>query len=413
MPDGCPYLHGNKQLEAKRQQRAAFPLWLSLPAIAVAIGVAFITYPAVTFPFSGNPRPALGYRASRDSSGKFRPEKQFFVMPAQSCLNMTKGAVPCTGFIYPYIAVSRSSEGQVLVWAGYICHQLATWWATSRVIQQPGIRSYLPAIHATFFALKLLHSYKYYDGLATVMPETLALYSVALMLWFALVIRSASPTEGGRGLLFGYGTLPADLRLWACRYHGPILSFGACFNLWYHPVEGTLAFVTGFAYQTLILTQSSLAGCQGHTSKAWTGLLEAFVLVHSVCVAWLQNGGIKPMFAGGFLLTTVANQLWYSDTPRVVQAVGVAAFLAWAANDISQHPADPADVLQCLRLPATNALAAMYALGAFQLGSYIDSMLRRWWPKYPKPIWQTVVLAAYAALATVMPWVILYAIIRR
>ena len=100
----------------------------------------------------------------------------------------------------------------------------------------------MPWIQIGFTTLKLLHSYYFYDGLAAQVEETLALWSVVTILVLALIISSAPPAKGGRGLVFGHGTLPADFREFVTlHFHPYACAFGVCFNLWYHRAQRSLS----------------------------------------------------------------------------------------------------------------------------------------------------------------------------
>ena len=84
----------------------------------------------------------------------------------------------------------------------------------------------------------------------------------------------------------------------------------------------------------LLLTQASLVGCPRHSSPVWTTCIEAFLPVHAVLVAWLQNIGLKPMFFGGSLLLLAGNQICYARVPPAAKAAPLGLYVAWVAHNL-------------------------------------------------------------------------------
>ena len=99
------------------------------------------------------------------------------------------------------------------------------------------------------------------------MPEFSALYSVAL--WMCMIL----PLEmQRRGLVFGYirefnCPVVFDFHAWVRENHGYVISFGTVYNFWYHPLEGSPAFILGYFYQFMMIAQSSMLYHTNHRNK--------------------------------------------------------------------------------------------------------------------------------------------------
>lgn len=175
----------------------------------------------------------------------------------------------------------------------------------------------------------------------------------------------------------------------------------------YHPIEGTVAFVAGFAYQFFILTQSSMAGCPMHTNLVWSGNLEAFVLLHSGLVAWLQGQGLISMFTFGFAICTAVNQIWYTSIPLLVKASICMVVIGVVVLDAIVHfSTEPFRIFTSLRIPLLNVFLVVYFALSFQVGKYILGRCTK------IPEYLVVVLAiALCAIVAFLPMVALIVLI--
>ena len=243
---------------------------------------------------------------------------------------------PGEAFAYPWRLSTSSEVARITAWAGYVCHQSATWavlWAAQR--QRPGFSSNfrwfnwaMLGVHSIFIALHTLQTQLFYDALAVDVPEVTALGSVALMLMIVLALEAPR-----RGLFWGRGrSQPAGMFTALKRSHGTLFTWALVYTFWYHPTEGTMGHLMGFAYLFALLWQSVLLFQRSHLDRRWTLALELLVIPHGVLVAIHQGKGLWPMFAFGFSAIFVITQMhglqWNQRLRQVVASAWLVAVVA-------------------------------------------------------------------------------------
>jgi len=243
---------------------------------------------------------------------------------------------PGEAFAYPWRLSTPNEVARLTAWAGYVCHQLATWavlWAAQR--QRPGFSKNfrwfnwaMLGIHSLFIGLHTLQSHLFYDALAVDVPEVTALGSVALMLMIVLALEAPR-----RGLFWGYGKAqPAGMFDALKRSHGTLFTWALVYTFWYHPTEGTLGHLMGFAYLFALLWQSVLLFQRSHLDRRWTLALEFLVIPHGVLVAIHQGKGLWPMFAFGFSAIFVITQMhglqWSLRTRQIIASLWLVSVMA-------------------------------------------------------------------------------------
>eukprot|EP00928_Gymnodinium_smaydae_P027283 TRINITY_DN21143_c0_g1_i2.p1 TRINITY_DN21143_c0_g1~~TRINITY_DN21143_c0_g1_i2.p1 ORF type:complete len:379 (-),score=35.54 TRINITY_DN21143_c0_g1_i2:243-1379(-) len=312
----------------------------------------------------------------------------------------------CAVFSYPYRLRQPWFGSRVLPWAAYLIHQFGQWliiWqsqqakARGEVSWEKGDEGSWPSsinkyarrmfvLNMSLVLFKFVNSHVTYDGLASDVPEFSALYSVALWIFFIMVVRI--PT---RGLVFGYirslegpHSIGADFIPFVRKYHGYAISFGTTYNFWYHPMEGSPGFVLGYLYQFCMILQSGLLFHPMHKNKWWTLLLEIAVIPHSVLVAvFFANGssGSAYQFGLGFALSFIIIQmhgLGLSIRARIVMAVAYVAILL-AAYLIPGR--DLKNVGEVLRMSMNFAFAPLgwlfWIIGSFVFHPF-QPLVKRW-----------------------------------
>lgn len=257
----------------------------------------------------------------------------------------------CAAFNYPYRLVEQDvyfHGQQVIVWLLYLLHQTGVWFLirlakrakrNGEIAWSPGLPNkyakMMMVLNLSMVSIKFIHSFILYDGLASMVPEMSALYSVAL--WIAVYIPLEMPR---RGLAFGY------LRSFSCKGygkelssnffamvregHGYVFGFGLVYNFWYHPIEGAPSFLLGYYYQLMMISQSNLLYNAKHRNKYWTFALEAAVVPHSVITSLLSNHNNHLMFGFGFTCMLMITQLHGLGIRKMWRAAILIVFLASA-----------------------------------------------------------------------------------
>ena len=239
-------------------------------------------------------------------------------------------------------------------WGLYGLHQLGLWgliaWAQHQRLQYAKtlhpVNLLALAFNLLFVMLHILQTRVFYDGLAQDTSVFSSQFSVIFMLVFVLIMENRR-----RGLLFGYraGFMePAGgfLR----RYHGYYFSWAIIYTFWFHPIEDNVGHLLGTFYILLLLLQGSLFLTRFHRDRAWTMLLEVFVLFHGAMVAWLsfQNDHWQ-MFAFGFLTLFIVTQMHGIGLGRRSKILLIALYtLAVLVNYWGREW----EVLEVLRIPS-------------------------------------------------------------
>jgi hypothetical protein len=217
-------------------------------------------------------------------------------------------------FAYPWRLVDPTVITRLVVWGGYLLHNLIAWGIIYLAKRQNpkyknGMQWFNWAMLATntvFFALHIVQSQIWFDGLAQDVPEITALGSVALMLIVILILETPR-----RGLMFGKKLKFQQQFMRIVReYHGYLFSWAIIYDFWYHPTLGTFGHLAGFFYIFLLYIQATLIFNRVHLNKWWTFTLEFLVLVHGVAVAIFQGQAMWPMFAFGFGAMVVLTQMY-------------------------------------------------------------------------------------------------------
>ena len=325
----------------------------------------------------------------------------------------------CKPFSYPYRLTDPKWWTRLLPWIGYLFHQFGQWWflwkaqrardrgEISWTLQKDLVgktdvekrAAYAPnryaqgmfALNMGMTLLKFLQAQIFYDGLATDVPEFSALYSVALWIFFVLVIEMPR-----RGLLCGR-CKDFDCLKHKCdvgttfitfvrKYHGYGISFGTTYNYWYHPMEGSPGFVLGYLYQFCMILQSGFLFHPLHRNKFWTLLLELGMIPHAVITAvFFANGGSGQTYQFGFgfsllfLLTQMHGfdlKLW-QKTAFVVVYVG----LLFGTYLLTERPIS--DMVEVARMSA-NFMMAPIGWCLWSIGALIVQPCKNSLEQYPK-----------------------------
>ncbi|KAI9019479.1 hypothetical protein CLU79DRAFT_757336 [Phycomyces nitens] len=249
-----------------------------------------------------------------------------------------------TPFAYPWRLLEPFRIGRSVAWISYGIHQVGQWWilAKAQRAKEEWSNTYrwwnwsMVYLNGFMLLFKLVHTHMFYDGLAADVAEGTAQGSVVAILVIALIM--AIPT---RGVIFGLGRKPRselvqDVIWFTRKYHGYLVSFGTVYNFHYHPAEGTMGHYLGFAYQVMLLWQSTTFLHSSHRDKTWIMVLELWVFFHGTITALFQPGNSWQIFSFGFAVVFLVNQIYWTrlaKSPERLAAVycafAIASFLGF------------------------------------------------------------------------------------
>ena len=213
---------------------------------------------------------------------------------------------------YYWILPEPTTLTRLTVWLLYLSHQVLHWamiyYGQNSVKYSHTLRPFnywMVGMNIFFIGIHILQTHTTYDGLAQDTHLLSSLGSVAVMLIWVLLMEN-----NRRGLFFGYAfPFPKDLVEFSRKYHGYYFSWAIVYNFWYHPMEGTMAHLSGLLYKFILLTQSCLIMTPIHRNKYWTTALEFMVLLHGTTVSFFNYPETCGMFCFGFGLIFVVTQV--------------------------------------------------------------------------------------------------------
>jgi hypothetical protein len=225
---------------------------------------------------------------------------------------------------------------RVSVWALYLLHQVAIWWAIWYA--QTKVKTYTSGLHrinvialginALFIFLHLLQTHLFYDGLAQDVSIFSSQGSVIVLLVMVLIMENKR-----RGMFFGKpAPLSTEVVEFVKKYHGYFFAWATIYTFWYHPMVSTSGHLIGYVYTFFLLLQGSLFLTRAHVNRYWTVFLELCVVAHGTLVAVMQGNGIWPMFFFGFLGIFVITQMYGLKMPqwtRVAILLGYGGLALW------------------------------------------------------------------------------------
>lgn len=198
-------------------------------------------------------------------------------------------------FDYPWKLPDPTIWTRTVVWTLYGLHQLGIWYLIYKA--QHSNLKYIRGLHsvnvqalllnAVFVLAHIFQARWTYDGLAQDVPEVTALASVALMLFFVMIMENDR-----RGMFFGRKALvPPGVGEVVRKYHGYYFAWAITYTFWYHPISTTPGHLMGFFYMFMLFVQGSLFMTRAHVNRWWTLSLELMMVFHGATVAWFAAAG--------------------------------------------------------------------------------------------------------------------------
>lgn len=241
----------------------------------------------------------------------------------------------------------RDFSGMLAAWGMYLGHQFLIWttiyyaqknrdgFRLASVRGIPKYTFYVLLINSVFIPLHLIQTHLWFDGLAQDTPILSSQGSVIVMLAIVLILENPR-----RGFITGRKAgkpFTAQIVGFFRRAHMYIFAWALVYTFWFHPMATDPQLISGFFYMFLLFTQVALAWTPIHLDKRWIILLESYVAIHAVIVAFWNTeffGGavMWPMFFTGFAFMFVFTYMYAfkvnKKTYGVVTAIYI-AFLAW------------------------------------------------------------------------------------
>ncbi|NMC08444.1 MAG: hypothetical protein GYA24_24765 [Candidatus Lokiarchaeota archaeon] len=269
---------------------------------------------------------------------------------------------------------------RITAWAFYLAHQVTLWVLTWRTMCKLGGKKPLWSenpdkdhyiillVNLAFVILHLVQTQVWYDGLAQDVPIWTSQFSVILMLLLTLLIET--PRRGffwGKKLPIGKDAMNGMIK-----WHGYYIQWALVYTFWFHPMDGSFAMITGFAYMFLLLFQSSTFLLKVHLGRKWIVFLEVFVWLHGTIVA-LESDYIRfssssiswPIFFFGFMGMLVFTQQFGLTKKKAIHYSLLAAYIAMAIITFSIIGWNK--VFALVSIPMAEYLGALAGWGLFAL----------------------------------------------
>ena len=241
----------------------------------------------------------------------------------------------------------RDFVGMFVVWGLYLGHQFSIWAVIYcaqkdlyefRAVSNWGLPKYSVfalIINVVFVFLHLLQTHIWFDGLAQDTPILTSQGSVIVMLATVLILENPR-----RGLFIGHiagKPFTAQVTGFFRRAHMYIFAWALVYTFWFHPMAADPQLLSGFFYMLLLFTQVTLAWTRVHLDKKWIILLESYVTIHAVVVAfynasYFDGPEMWPMFFSGFAFMFVFTYMYAFKVDRRIYwlvTVLYVGFLAW------------------------------------------------------------------------------------
>jgi hypothetical protein len=242
---------------------------------------------------------------------------------------------------------ARDFWGMIITWTMYLANQISIWsiiyfaQKNRHGFQNKNRQGllkytlYALVITVTFVFLHLIQTQIWFDGLAQDVPILTSQGSVIIMLSIILIIENQR-----RGLFLGRKAgkpFTASVASFFRSSHKYIFAWALIYTFWFHPMATDPQLLSGFFYMFLLFTQLMIAWTPLHLDKRWIIVLESYVAIHAVIVAFWNTeffGGTDmwPMFFSGFAFMFVFTYMYALKVNKKVYGLVTAlyvAFLIW------------------------------------------------------------------------------------
>lgn len=291
-----------------------------------------------------------------------------------------------TGFSY-YLWKFRPEEKDLIAritsWGFFVLHFGTVGYLMKKLKDNPKEKGqeiskynyYLLFANLGFILLHYVHTWIWYDALATDTPVWSSQGSVIVMLILILIMETPR-----RGLFFGKKIkFPKESVKFIMKNHGIYISLATIFTFWYHPAEFTWGHLFGFFYMYLLFIQMSLSRTKMHNNKYWKVIIEVTVLFHGTFVAIDTGNAPWAMFLFGFATIFFVTQIYGLNLKKnvimMLQAVFVVMVLLTYTGVLSDRSFS--DINELFRIPAIDYILVFVFVYVIYLPFFIKKKLRK------------------------------------
>ena len=229
---------------------------------------------------------------------------------ADPAINDTGGGY----YFWKFLPEDKDIVARITAWGLFVLHFGSVLYLLKKLKDNPKEKGsefskyniYLLLTNLGFIVLHYVHTWVWYDALATDTPVWSSQGSVIIMLILVLIMEN-----GRRGLFFGKKMkFPKESVRFIMKSHGIYIALATIFTFWFHPMEFTWGHLFGFFYMYLLFIQMSLARTKLHNNMYWKGTLEVTVLFHGTLVAFDTQNAPWAMFLFGFAAVFFVTQIY-------------------------------------------------------------------------------------------------------
>ena len=274
----------------------------------------------------------------------------YYEFPA---LNDTGGSY----YFWKFLPEDKDIFARITAWGLFALHFFTVGYLMNQLKKNPKEKGkelskynyYLLFANLGFIVLHYIHTWIWYDALATDTPVWSSQGSVIVMLVLILIIENQR-----RGLFFGKKIpLPKESVRFVYKSHGFYIALATIFTFWFHPMEFTWGHLFGFCYMYLLFIQMSLSRTKMHQNRYWNFSLEILVLFHGTFVAVDTKNAPWAMFLFGFAAVFFITQIYGLKLPKwiihMTQALFVVITLITYSGLIGERSF--ADINEVFRIP--------------------------------------------------------------
>ncbi|MDC0558769.1 hypothetical protein OAO42_00005, partial [Candidatus Izimaplasma bacterium] len=217
-------------------------------------------------------------------------------------------------YFWKFLPSEKDLVARITAWGFFVLHFLVSVYLLKKLKDNPKEKGqtlskynyYLLFANLFFIILHFVHTWIWYDALATDTPVWSSQGSVIVMLILILIMEN-----GRRGLFFGKkAKLPKESVKFIMKNHGIYIVLATTFTFWFHPMEFTWGHLFGFFYMFLLFIQMSLARTKMHNNIYWKFALEITVLFHGSLIALDTQNAPWAMFLFGFAIVFFVTQIY-------------------------------------------------------------------------------------------------------
>lgn len=296
----------------------------------------------------------------------------FYTNPA---LNDTGGGY----YFWKFLPEDKDIVARITAWGFFTLHFVTVAYFIVKLRNNPKEKGqefskyniYLLLINAFYILLHYVHTWIWYDALATDTPVWSSQGSVIIMLILILIMENSR-----RGLFFGKKMpFPKESVKVITKFHGMYIALATIFTFWFHPMEFVWAHAIGFFYMYVLFIQLSLTRTKIHNNIYWKFFLEILVLFHGFIVAFTTENAPWTMFLFGFAVVFFVTQIYGLKLNKKVIMVSQLIFVLLALFTYSGLVGDRtfSDINEIFRIPVIDYVLIF----VFVYGIYLPLFIKR------------------------------------